>query len=238
MTPADTSGCGEFRQLLGVYVVGAIDPAERSAVDKHLASCSACRDELAGLAGLPALLGRVSLEEADRPADQAAATEPPDRLLDSMLDEMAKRRKARHRRSVLMGFVAVAASAVVAVGAFAGVDALVSGPEAGGQHHVAAAPNWDTESGHDPVTSVRAIVKYRPEPWGTEMSVWVAGVPGGTRCQLVLTDASGRRTVAGSWQALYHGGDAWYPGSSSVAAKSISHFEITSQGKTLVTVPA
>ncbi len=238
MTPADTSGCGEVRQLLGVYVVGAIDPAERSVVDKHLASCSACRDELAGLAGLPALLGRVSLEEAERPGGQAAATKPPDRLLDSMLDEMAKRRKARHRRSVLMGVVAVAASAVVAVGAFAGVDALVTGSGAGGQHHVAAAPNWDTGSGHDVATSVRAIVRYRPQSWGTEISVWLAGVPAGTRCQLVVTDGSGRHTMAGSWEALYHADDTWYPGSSSVAAKSISHFEITSQGKTLVTVPA
>ena len=83
-----------------------------------------------------------------------------------MLDEMAKRRKARHRRSVLMGVVAVAASAVVAVGAFAGVDALVTGSGAGGQHHVAAAPNWDTGSGHDVATSVRAIVRYRPQSLG------------------------------------------------------------------------
>ncbi len=49
---------------LGVYVLGAIDPAERALVDAHLATCRDCRDELAGLAGLPALLARVSTEEA------------------------------------------------------------------------------------------------------------------------------------------------------------------------------
>jgi hypothetical protein len=56
--------CPEVRLSLGVYVLGAIDPAERALVDSHLATCRDCRDELAGLAGLPALLARVGTEEA------------------------------------------------------------------------------------------------------------------------------------------------------------------------------
>jgi len=56
--------CPEARLSLGVYVLGAIDPAERALVDNHLATCRDCRDELAGLAGLPALLARVSTAEA------------------------------------------------------------------------------------------------------------------------------------------------------------------------------
>ncbi len=38
MTNSGSSGpaCRDVRQLLGVYVVGAIDPAERSVVDEHL----------------------------------------------------------------------------------------------------------------------------------------------------------------------------------------------------------
>ena len=56
-----TMDCSEARLSLGVYVLGAIDPAERSLVDSHLASCRDCRDELAGLAGLPALLARPAL---------------------------------------------------------------------------------------------------------------------------------------------------------------------------------
>lgn len=73
----ETMDCGEARISLGVYVLGAIDPAERALVDAHLATCRDCRDELAGLAGLPALLARVSTEEAvalaeDGPADPEA----------------------------------------------------------------------------------------------------------------------------------------------------------------------
>jgi hypothetical protein len=59
-----TMGCSEARLSLGVYVLGAIDPAERALVDGHLATCRDCRDELAGLAGLPELLARVGTEEA------------------------------------------------------------------------------------------------------------------------------------------------------------------------------
>ena len=59
-----TIECPEARIALGVYVLGAIDPADRAVVDAHLTTCRDCRDELAGLAGLPALLSRVSAEEA------------------------------------------------------------------------------------------------------------------------------------------------------------------------------
>lgn len=59
-----TMDCSEARLSLGVYVLGAIDPDERAQVDIHLAGCPACRDELAELEGLPALLALVSTEEA------------------------------------------------------------------------------------------------------------------------------------------------------------------------------
>ncbi len=60
-----TGVCGEIRLELGVYVLGAIGAADRSAVDTHLARCADCRDELAELAGLPRLLSRVAADDAD-----------------------------------------------------------------------------------------------------------------------------------------------------------------------------
>ena len=58
------SSCREIRQALGVYVLGAIDPAERAQVDEHLATCPDCREELASLAGLPAMLRKVQIGRA------------------------------------------------------------------------------------------------------------------------------------------------------------------------------
>ncbi|MBV9794358.1 MAG: zf-HC2 domain-containing protein [Actinobacteria bacterium] len=63
MTSKSTWACADTRQALGVYVLGAIDPAERALVDEHVASCDDCRAELADLAGLTSLLSRVDADE-------------------------------------------------------------------------------------------------------------------------------------------------------------------------------
>ena len=57
-------GCGERRIALGAYVLGALEPAEGAEIEAHLAGCAGCREELAGLVGMPAMLGRMSQEEA------------------------------------------------------------------------------------------------------------------------------------------------------------------------------
>jgi anti-sigma factor RsiW len=232
MIPAGGSGCDEIRQALGVYVVGAIDPAERSMVDRHLATCSACRDELAGLAGLPALLGRVTLEEAERGPGGAAQLQAPPQLLGSMLTEQARWRGAKRRRNIL---VAVAASVAMIAGAGAAAAALVSGtarPPAAAAHEV----RWTTVSAHNAATNISASVRYRPRSWGTEMNVWVSGVPVGTKCQLWVTDSSGRRMVAGGWDVPTAEEAAWYPGSAPAPADAITSFQITAHGKTLITL--
>jgi hypothetical protein len=59
-----TWDCQEARIALGVYVLGAIDPAERALVDAHLATCEACQAELAELADLPTLLALVPAADA------------------------------------------------------------------------------------------------------------------------------------------------------------------------------
>jgi anti-sigma factor RsiW len=51
--------CADARRELGVYVLGAIEPADRAVLERHLGGCPRCRAELASLAGLPALLRRV-----------------------------------------------------------------------------------------------------------------------------------------------------------------------------------
>ncbi|MBO0871340.1 MAG: zf-HC2 domain-containing protein [Micromonosporaceae bacterium] len=50
------------------YVLGALPMAERYRYEKHLGRCAACRVEVAGLAGLRALLARLRID--DRPPDR------------------------------------------------------------------------------------------------------------------------------------------------------------------------
>jgi len=91
------AGCADVRQALGVYVIGAADAAERACVGQHLAVCPQCRAELAGLERLPALLGTVTLEEVERAPAQQPAEPPPERLLNSILTEVSRQRRARQR---------------------------------------------------------------------------------------------------------------------------------------------
>jgi anti-sigma factor RsiW len=71
--------CGQHLEL-GAYVLGGLEPAERLAFEHHLTTCRDCRAELAELAGLPPLLGRLSPVAAIAVSDQAAArsrSDPP-----------------------------------------------------------------------------------------------------------------------------------------------------------------
>jgi hypothetical protein len=231
MTMSGFSGpaCREIRQLLGVYVVGAIDPAERALVDEHLGECQLCRDELAGLAGLPAMMSRVPVADVEwldtAVTELPALQEPSEEMLASLLRQVSVKRRSRLRRSM----VAVAAAAVIAAGGAAATMQLTGPPAVTGDVAHAAGPN-----------GVAAVVDYSPTGWGTAMRVQVSGIPSGTKCQFWVVGKDGRASYAGTWtvgKSLY-GGKAWYSASSPWKAGSVNSFRITSSGKVLLTIPA
>jgi len=231
MTPA--WDCMDTRQALGVYVLGAIDPAERSQVDRHVTGCQECRDELAGLAGLPALLsrvsadevGRISLEDAD--AAPVGAT-PPGDLLESALSLTAARRRRQHRWQAA---AAAAAAVVAAAGIVAGLR-LASGAPAS-----ASAPpaSWPTARTTSALSGVTATLRYDREPWGTAMDIQVIGVPSGTTCQLWVTDAQGVHLAVSGWTAANGSATAWYAGSTWVTASQVQGFDVTAGNQRLAT---
>jgi anti-sigma factor RsiW len=47
----------------GAYVLGALSPAERSAYERHLATCSFCREAVRDISTLPDLLSRLDAKE-------------------------------------------------------------------------------------------------------------------------------------------------------------------------------
>src|SRR6202453_2705496 len=170
--------CAETRISLGVYVLGAIDPSERGLVDAHLATCRDCRDELAGLARLPALLARLPPEELDRiEAEAGPADEDPSRqLVGTVLDLAAARRRRNRWR------YAAAAAAVVALagGVFGGLAAsgtttrTVAVPLSAGTGH------WETVQATSDVTSATASIAYAEELWGDAFEVLVDHIKVGT----------------------------------------------------------
>jgi hypothetical protein len=226
--------CGDIRYALGVYVVGAIDPAERAIVDAHLSHCQDCREELAGLAGLPALLGRVPKEDAERLAlGTEELEEPPAELLDSLLAQVTARRRARRWR----GLTAAAAAAVIAVG-----GGIVGGAVMAHNHNsTGTAYGSYLVQGSDAATHVTADVYYGPEQGGsgTAMRVEVSGIKTGTHCEFWVTDASGQHVIAGSWIVNDAQYSKWYPARSWVSVANVRGFDITGpHGEQLVTIRA
>ncbi len=236
MTPA--WDCTDTRQALGVYVLGAIDPAERSQVDKHVTGCRECRDQMAGLAGLPALLSRVSPEEIGRisredaeplPADEAAA--------EDFVESLVSLTAARRRRNRRWQAAAAAAAVLIAVaGAVAGLR-LASSPAPGRPSATAAIPpaNWQTARTTSALRGITATVRYNQEPWGTAMDIQVSGVPDGTTCQLWVTDSQGVHLAAAGWTAAHGDATAWYPGSSWVPVSQVQGFDVTAGNRQLAT---
>jgi hypothetical protein len=244
-----TIECPEARVSLGVYVLGAIDPADRALVDAHLTTCRDCRDELAGLAGLPALLSRVSAEEAfalagadGPPAGDpsaggqlagalAGAQAPPPDLLASVIDLTAARRRRRRWREAGL---AVAAALIIAAGVFGGLRIGSGSPSpsvaAGASNYYPGQANgpWRTVTTAD--DGMSASVAYRSMGWGTQVAVEVKGIPMGTSCSLYVVGADGSRTLAGGWVTDDKEGTVWYPGSAGMAGGGVRGFQITVSG--------
>ncbi len=224
--------CASTRLALGVYLVGAIHPAERTTVDRHLASCRACREELAGLASLPALMARVGTADANR-----ALGHDPDRYttggaavsarLDRLLRQMTRVR--RGRRSVL------AAVVIVSIAGTAGVIEALPHPAAPPS---AAAAQWtDLARGASPATGAGATIRYQRHAWGTELEVRVTGIKPGTTCQLRVTSNGGGQIGAGGWTVTAAQSVSWYPVSVPAPVSSLRALAITAGPVSLITLP-
>ncbi|MFG2006559.1 anti-sigma factor family protein [Spirillospora sp. NPDC048911] len=242
------TGCGELRGSLGVYVLGAIDPAERNQLETHLEACPSCRDELAGLAGLPALLGRVTESQI------AQVAGPPEELLDSLLARAAAERKSSWKRSFgggarLWAPLAVAAAVLLAIGALAGVriaGGLDDGERPVAIRTVTPTPPPPTKpakaeeiSAKSPDRTLEAHLMLLKKRWGTAVEIYLRGVPKGASCRLYAVAKDGRRDMLGSWYVPYSRGYGEYHGSTMFQRDQLFSFEVvTVEGQPLLTIPA
>jgi anti-sigma-K factor RskA len=231
-----TWDCTDARMSLGVYVLGAIDPAERGLVDAHLATCRDCRDELAGLAGLPALLARVNPDEVSRIcADDAVRTvtddQPPAELLGTVRD-LAEARRRRNRWRFLS---AAAAVVVIAGGLFAGLKSATSTTRTTVINPVpAGATQWETAQVTDKVTGESAEIAYASALWGHTFEILTENIPLGTTCQMWVVHPNGTRTQVAAWTTATDEGHVWYSGSLPSTAGPIKSFQITANHKVLL----
>ena len=230
---AVSDGRDPARTARGAYLLGALDPADRAEFETHLAGCPACREELADLAGLPGLLGRLTAEDAvglTPVTDVSTAPDPA--VLDRALVGVTRHRR-RQRRRWLVG--AAAAVLIAAGGAAAGVAATIGAGRPDDIPTPAAAGRIIAAT--DPATHVHARVTLRADPAGTALTISLTGVRPGAHCQLIAVSAEGRREVASSWRADY-GGHADVTGATAIPAAQLASLQVlTADHSRLVTLP-
>jgi predicted anti-sigma-YlaC factor YlaD len=236
MTSTSAWECADTRQALGVYVLGAIDPAERALVDAHVAGCSDCRDELAGLAGLPALLSRVGADEISRISREDTEWPPEDdELRGDFADSLVSLTAARRRRNRRWQVLAAAAALVIAAGGAAASYQLVNGSPTGARAEPAPPANWQTARTTSAMNGIDATIKYSKLSWGMAYDVQISGIPAGTTCQLWVTNAQGVHLLAAGWTVSSRDPDPWYPGSSWVPAGQVKGMDVTAGNQELAT---
>jgi Putative zinc-finger len=191
------SECDRIRHALGAFVLGALDVDEAAAMHRHLMRCPECARERDALAPLPELLTLAGGAEAATAEPLPQAFE--ERLLDAYArDRLAppvrRRRLGGLRRRMRVrwmaaagGVAAVAAAAVVAV-------AVVGADEEQPQYNLAM-----QSTGEVPEARARGTLDSGPD--GTEVHLWVRGLPGDTKAVYeVMCDAPGWSASAGTFR--------------------------------------
>ncbi|MGC5165263.1 anti-sigma factor family protein [Luteimicrobium sp. DT211] len=223
------------------YVLGALDAEDRRAYERHVAVCDRCREDVADLAGMPALLGLVPAEEVPglvepdaRGGSQEGAAASADVVDLGAVAARLRRGQVRRRWTA----AAVAAGLLVVGGGTGWVVSSALAPD-GGTSVSATATTVDLA----PVagSGVTARLSLDPATWGTRVS-WscrypsdagsapasggpYGGTAGGTTYALVLVDRAGHATTVGTWAATGIGASGLHA-STSLAAADVASVEI------------
>jgi hypothetical protein len=101
------SGCRTHADLIGPYVLEALEPDEMEAMRRHLAGCPRCAAEVRSLAEIPALLDGAGAD------DEIEAPSPG--LEEEVLDRFVRERAASRPRRRRWPRIAIPATAVAAL---------------------------------------------------------------------------------------------------------------------------
>ncbi|MBV8966764.1 MAG: zf-HC2 domain-containing protein [Mycobacteriaceae bacterium] len=109
----------EYAMWDAAYVLGSLSSAERREFETHMGTCPSCRQAVAEISGMPALLSRLQADDVAEIDEHGQAASAPPPLRPELLTTLMKKVMWRRRRSRVMTWaVAATAAAVLVVGVF------------------------------------------------------------------------------------------------------------------------
>lgn len=178
-----------MQQLLGTYVLGGLEPAERELLENHLGQCPECRAEYESLNRLPALLDTLDSSEAESTGasrGQHARGEQEMQAVVGLMDKIARRRRQEQRRAGILVVAAAAACFVVGV---------LLGPVINTPEQTVDQVTMSGASGA--VVEVDLVHKQ----WGTEIVLDGENLPTSGELTLWITSSNGAVTEVATWSA-------------------------------------
>lgn len=229
----------------GAYVLGSLSPAERASYERHLATCSFCREAVADIAVLPGLLGRLDPADFAKLLDPTlTAPRPTQRnrvpALVTAAQTTRRQERMRSRRQLIgTGLVAACLALVVGIGA---VSWLGPDPDATTPAAIATTNAAPATLAMKPIAdevNLSAGVHLRDTEWGTEVYMECsyakdAPSPKSYTFRLVAYGPDDEAQQVGSWVAA-PGARVKMTGMTAFAGGSLKRLELLNfEGKALL----
>jgi len=188
------------------YVLGALSPAERLELERHLPGCETCTRTVREVAGLPGLLDRVDASLLEHPPDDQPT---PATLLPALIRSV---RRSRRRRTVATAALSAAVAAVAL-----GVPAVLSLGDGGETTSPVPPPPSAAESPVADLTMsavgdvpVEATIGLDRVTWGTRLVLTCTYEPESVEYELppavdytlFVRTRDGRTEQVGSWRSV------------------------------------
>jgi Putative zinc-finger len=175
-----SESCRNYREDIGVYVLGQLAADRRAALTAHLDACPDCRAEAEELAAVARLLPAADpLRGRDRPT-------PPPHLGEVIVDAVEFERRARRRRLRRRVAGGLAAAALIVAGLFA---YQASDPNR---------PRMALEFTRAPA-GVSSAIGLEYFSWGTRIDLDIDGLPTDQPYTVWMERDDGSRVAAGTF---------------------------------------
>jgi hypothetical protein len=227
----------EYAMWDAAYVLGSLSSAERREFEGHMTTCKECRQAVAEISGMPALMSRLDGADIDAIDERGQSEDALPPMRPELLTSLLKKVTWRRRRSRLVAWsVAAAAAAVLVMGIFVALqsNSVIPTPVPPAQASAAAIPMTRVTP-----TSMSATVSLDPHAWGTQIvmnctyGVWPETADGkvddeaGDKLAMVVVGRDGSETRLATWVALT-GVTAQPGGSTSMPIEQIAAVQVVS----------